>query len=316
MKKIVITYLSLLVTMLLITQNCLGSVQAVKPNGRKSIPQKTVRPAVESVTITKIDSIMCMDSIILSKIDGLQRSVEHYSVATSDSAVIYYTNLDKQVQLLIDKSQRNFYFITVLLIIIILLSILYVNLFLRYKEGIKNQTKKGVGVVEIQNKEEQPVIPQEEPEVKLTESDIVAYDDAIQAFVNINSYISDLRKYNKLITPYILWLASEDQDKPSVDFSDLPDEDRAKVALLSQKIEQFKKNNLPAINRFLRGKSKQETYADCLRCPIMGGFDPNLDQHLLDDDIEEGDEITAVFKLGFFFPESKHYPYREKSLII
>lgn len=156
----------------------------------------------------------------------------------------------------------------------------------------------------------------EEPLLPPTERERVAYDDAVQAFVNINNYIYDLKRYNSLITPYILWLVNENVEHPHVDISSVSDEDRSRIALLVSKIDQFKQNHVQAINRYLSRTMKGKNYATCLRCPIKGHFDPALDQHLLGEDLEHGEEIHSVYKIGFLFPDSKAHPYREKSLII
>lgn len=149
-----------------------------------------------------------------------------------------------------------------------------------------------------------------------TEMDCVAYDDAVQAFVNINNYIYDLRRHNSLIIPYILWFTSENMKQPHVDISNVSEDDRSKIALLVSKIGQFKQNHMQAINRYLSRTRNGESYATCLRCPIKGQFDPELDQHLLGEDLKRGEEINSVYKIGYLFHDSKAYPYREKSLII
>lgn len=149
-----------------------------------------------------------------------------------------------------------------------------------------------------------------------TEMDCVAYNDAVQAFVNINNYIYDLRRHNSLIIPYILWFTSENMKQPHVDISNVSEDDRSKIALLVSKIDQFKQNHMQAINRYLSRTRNGESYAACLRCPIKGQFDPELDQHLLGEDLKPGEEIHSVYKIGYLFRDSKAYPYREKSLII
>lgn len=150
----------------------------------------------------------------------------------------------------------------------------------------------------------------------LTENDMIAYDDAVQAFVNINDSIYDLRRYNALIVPYIFWFANENQQVPILDLSSLSDETRSKVALLASRIEQFKKNYEQTITRCVSRIKPNEKFTDCLRCPLNGKFDPDLDQHLLGEDLALGAEIHSVYKLGFLFPSSRNYPYREKALII
>lgn len=148
---------------------------------------------------------------------------------------------------------------------------------------------------------------------------VVAYDDAVQAFVNINNYIYDLKAHNSRIVK-LLEFFSTDVDradvKTLVNFDGLSDEERSKLSLLVAKVEQFKRNNLPSINRYLKYACVGKTYADCVRCPIGRGFDNELDANLLGDDMVDGDIVSTVYKLGFLFPGSKSYPYREKSLVL
>lgn len=156
------------------------------------------------------------------------------------------------------------------------------------------------------------------PQSTPTPENIIAYDDAIQAFVHINNSIYDLRQHNALIMPLITCLAQGDtqQDLLSViDLKTQPEQERIKINLLISKIKQFLTNNKPAIDHYLSLTSNL-SYKDCIRCPIGDTFNNEQDENLLGDRMLDEQEIKSVFKLGFYFPDSKGYPYREKSLII
>ncbi len=73
------------------------------------------------------------------------------------------------------------------------------------------------------------------PDDNISEEDLVAYNDSVQAFVNINDYIYGLKRYNTLILPYISWFACGGE-KPHVCCDTLSDEERSNIALLVMKI--------------------------------------------------------------------------------
>ena len=154
----------------------------------------------------------------------------------------------------------------------------------------------------------------------LSTQDVVAYNDGIQAFVNINNYVYDLRRHNALMTRLLqFWAGAEVpsvQVKDMVDLKSVPEEERSHLSLLILKIEQFKRNNQPAIERYLKLSGKRQNYVDCVRCPLGQKFDDELDQNLLGDEMREGQIVEQVFKLGFNFPDSRFYPYREKALVL
>lgn len=151
-----------------------------------------------------------------------------------------------------------------------------------------------------------------------TPEDIIAYNDAIQAFAHINNCIYDLRQHNTLIMPLITCLAQGDTQQDLLSLIDLktqPEQERIKISLLISKIKQFLTNNKPAIDHYL-SFTTDSSYKDCIRCPIGEIFSDEQDENLLGDRMLDGQKVKSVFKLGFYFPDSKEYPYREKSSII
>lgn len=150
----------------------------------------------------------------------------------------------------------------------------------------------------------------------LSESDIIAYNDAVQAFVNINDYFYELRRYKDELSPCLNWLLNITDIKPSVISEEFDEELRSKISLFVSKIETFKNIFEPAINRYLLCTQKDFTFNDCVRYPLNSGFDSELDQHCLGEELNNGEIIHGVLKLGFYFPDSKSYPYRVKSIIL
>lgn len=242
--------------------------------------------------------------IDLQRIDSLKQDVFVLQTALNQQI----SRQNQQIEILIEismslkkKVQKVSNLSIVLLVLIILISVLYIY-------DSKHKT-----IIPLHNTECAENIEKKDV---FDNNLVVAYDDAIQTFVNINDYIYNLRRYNSLISPYICWFASNEGPCPEVSLDSLTEEEKSKVTLLVTKIMQFKKYNEKAINTFLKCASNNKSYADCIRYPFNAEFDSEQDQHLLGDNIINGEKIKAVYKLGFFFPHSSKYPYLEKSLVL
>lgn len=294
-----------------------------------------------------LSRIMSKDSVILSKINELEVGINNFVAKTSSLDMTSVKKQNEQLQSLLVMIRISVCLLIAVLIILVVFFALAILLYSKRRKRICTEDKSELkeifngltsdlnDIIARQSNELKDCIVGQtselkecaigktnaeeqigEPLLQPTEKECVAYNDAVQAFVNINNYIYDLKQYNPLITPYILWFANENVEQPHVDISSVSEEERSKIALLVSKIGQFKQNHVQAINRYLFRTKKGENYTTCLRCPIKGHFDPVLDQHLLGDDLEYGEKIHSVYKIGFLFPNSKAFPYREKSLII
>lgn len=272
------------------------------------------RAGTQPLRVVPYDSIKCRDSVLLSKAEGAMAEMS----GKVETAIERLGTYEKQIVTLQSHLAYIYYIMWAVLAILIVCVIFVVAVFIMLRNRNPKETSFMPEINVDEPKHDNPVITStivEDEVPPLSDADVVAYNDAIQAFVNIDNYIYDLKKHNALITPYMIWLVS-DCPKPNVDASSLSDEERSKVALLASKIEQFKKNYEQAIRRYLLRSKNEKTLEDCIRCPIDGTFNPELDQHLLGLDFENGEKIRSVYKMGFLFPDSKAYPYREKSLIL
>lgn len=292
-----------------------GNDKPIVPRFKRSqLRHHGSRTGTQPLCFVPYDSIKCRDSVLLSKVEGTMTELSGKVEAATESLDKY----EKQIRELQSHIAyiHNIMWAVMAILIVCVFFVVAAFIMLRHRNSKETSFIPETNVDE--PKHDNPVIASaivadEVP--PLSDADVVAYNDAIQAFVNINNNIYGLKKHNALITPYMMWLVS-DCPKPNVDASSISDEERSKVALLASHIEQFKKNYEQAIRRYLIRSKNEKAFEDCIRCPIDGTFNPELDQHLLGLDFENGEKIRSVYKMGFLFPDSKAYPYREKSLII
>lgn len=333
MKKIIITALWLLIPAGLTAQD---SLQAITPTTTEVIgttelagnqtTQKAPPPKMhkkkrktKEFRVLHVDSVLRHDSAMSARVEELRKDMIGLKASLAETMSERNSAWRDQSQSLSASTQLAVRLSMAALAVLVILLVTAVAMNFWLGMQIRRVVATSVPEPDMDTPTPEPEVAEPAPEPApepLTEADCVAYNDAVHAFVNINNYVHDLRRYNALISPYISWFASDDMEQPQVDFSGLPDEERSKIALLVSKIGQFKHNHVPAINRYLARSQKKETFSACTRCPINGSFSPELDQHLFGDDLETGNSIKAVYKLGFFFPDSKDYPYREKSMIL
>ena len=297
------------------SHNVQGKDKLIVPKVKRSqLKHRRSRFKIQPLLVIPYDSIICRDSVFLSKVEEY---VAEMSTKT-DTIKGIVDKSEKQIDELKEHIAYMYILMWAILAILIVCALFAVMAVLKLRCRTPKETPSLIenSVDELNHDNIVTTSPIAENEVpQLSDADVVAYNDAIQAFVNIDNYIYDLKKHNALITPWMMWLAS-DCPKPNVVTSSLPDEERTKVSLLVSKIEQFKNNHEQAINRYLIRSKSQKTFEDCVRCPLKGSFNSELDQHLLGEDLEDGEEIRSVYKMGYHFPDSKAYPYREKSLIL
>ena len=285
----------------------------------KKLPQpkqKKIKSNINGNSTVALDSLLLQSNKMFSIVDIIMGDISKIEKNTS---ILDNTNKEEwnALQSVLDNMLLYLKLILTTLVILVILSSVVILVCLKRKKQTCCDQQYAESQERInEHNNANNIVVLNENQSQPSERDIVAYNDAVQAFVNINNYIYELKRYNALITPYILWFTSDNSEQPSVDISSVPEEERSKIALLVSKIDQFKKNHMQAINRYLVISNKGKTYTDCSRCPINGHFNPELDQHLLGEDLESGNIIHSVYKIGFLFPDSKSYPYREKSLII
>ncbi len=132
---------------------------------------------------------------------------------------------------------------------------------------------------------------------RLTAEQMMVYNEAVRAFITLNDHIFALRRYRKDLQPLIKWLAT-DGEKPQWD------ETKEELNTIAREIEAFLTSQLPFINASMSMVSQDGlTYADVVHAPVEGTFNATLDEEPTGADVEKGQPIAFVLKLGYFFPE-------------
>lgn len=144
----------------------------------------------------------------------------------------------------------------------------------------------------------------------LTADQMMVYNEAVRAFLTLNSRIYDLRQYRKELQPIIQWLAT-DGKKPDIP-QDIPE-----LVSLAEDIDKFLTSQQPFINACLSTVNNDElTYADYVHAPVGGTFDAGLDEEPTGLKVEDGTPVTFVLKLGYFFPESTIAIHPVKAIVL
>lgn len=141
----------------------------------------------------------------------------------------------------------------------------------------------------------------------LTADQMMVYNEAVRSFITLNNRIYDLRQQRKELQPVIQWLATGG-DRPDVAESLVP---------LANDIERFLTSQVPFIDASLSTISDDGMdYFDCVHAPVGGYFDDTLDEEPTGAEVNNGDAISAVLKLGYFFPESTIAVAPQKSIVL
>lgn len=147
---------------------------------------------------------------------------------------------------------------------------------------------------------------------KVKEFDSVSYNDAINAFQNINNAIHDIRRFKEASHALLSFLYSGDDSFESSILDSLAPEEREIVFNTYSKVKQFNLNYRQSLLDNLDAIST--TWRDCVRFPYKQVFDDNWDENILGEDIE-GEIIQRVVALGYEFPKS-HIIGRQKSKVL
>ena len=89
------------------------------------------------------------------------------------------------------------------------------------------------------------------------------------------------------------------------------------VKLLADDIERFLTTQIPFINACLVSMDDPTlSYADCVRGAVGGSFDDTLDEEPTGAQMEKGQKIAFVLRLGYYFPESTLVNAPVKSIVL
>lgn len=150
---------------------------------------------------------------------------------------------------------------------------------------------------------------QEAAKSRLTAEQMMVYNEAVSQFIHLNERIYALRRHRQELQPLIqrLALKSEAVAAPA-------DEE---LATLAADIERFITAHVPFINACLATISGDDMkYADYLRAPVGGTFDPEIDEEPTGADVAKGSPIKFVLQLGYYFPESTLAPLPCKAIVL
>lgn len=156
-------------------------------------------------------------------------------------------------------------------------------------------------------------------ESSLNKPDKVAYDAAVDAWININNHLSSLGKDRKKIPHVYALLAGENIDESELraDLSALDDERKEEVNVIISDIKRFMSQHLNAIETWISFEAGAlKTLKDVVRFPLGKAFDQELDEELTGEIVGSGEIIRVVAALGYLFPGSRNGCYREKSKVL
>ena len=145
---------------------------------------------------------------------------------------------------------------------------------------------------------------------RLTAEQMMVYNEAVSVFKELNDRIYDLRRQRKELQPLIKWLAT-DGEKPKIDEGD------EALMKLAKDIERFLIMQVPFINACLVSIGDPVlSYPDCVRGAVGGNFDDMLDEEPTGAQMEKGQKIAFVLRLGYYFPESTLVSAPVKSIVL
>ena len=155
-----------------------------------------------------------------------------------------------------------------------------------------------------QEKEEQ------EHSKHLTAEQMMVYNEAIRSFLSLNDRIYDMRREREALQPLVKWLAMNGE-KPELTNAG---ED---VKALADNIERFLTTQVPFINACLVSMGEPVlSYPDCVRGAVGGSYDDMLDEEPTGAQVEKGQKIAFVLRLGYYFPESTLVAAPVKSIVL
>ncbi len=149
-----------------------------------------------------------------------------------------------------------------------------------------------------------------------------AYNEAVHAFVTLASNIASMKNAaTKPIIPVLLAALADYENgtapaRTIIRETDLPDDTKSLMLNLVTEIENFHGHRRPVIDAWLAASPAQgiASYKDAVRMPLGMTFDPDLDEHILQDPFD-GCRISYVHRLGFHFPGNTIHPFRQKSSV-
>ena len=144
----------------------------------------------------------------------------------------------------------------------------------------------------------------------LTAEQMMVYNEAIRSFISLNDRIYNMRREREALQPLVKWLATNGEKPELTNAND-------DVKLLADDIERFLMTQIPFINACLVCVGDETlSYPDCVRGAVGGIFDDTLDEEPTGAQMEKGQKIAFVLRLGYYFPESTLVNAPVKSIVL
>ena len=144
----------------------------------------------------------------------------------------------------------------------------------------------------------------------LTAEQMMVYNEAIRSFISLNDRIYNMRREREALQPLVKWLATNGE-KPELTNAD------DDIKLMADDIERFLMTQIPFINACLVSVGDETlSYPDCVRGAVGGNYDDTLDEEPTGAQMEKGQKIAFVLRLGYYFPESTLVNAPVKSIVL
>lgn len=149
-----------------------------------------------------------------------------------------------------------------------------------------------------------------------------AYNTGVYEFTTINDHVANLRRKDTkpLVMAMYRYLSLHSVDKTEllseIRSSTISEDAMEQFVALVSRIEAFLIQKKPIIDAWLYWEPKEGVvnYESAIRMPEGLTFDKSFDEDVLGDNIE-GQQISMVHKMGYYFPGNTIKPYREKSVV-
>lgn len=227
-----------------------------------------------------------------------------------------------------DKSEKHWMIlkwiigIGIILILAILICLIYLILHIRqFIRGYGVKTSQDAKDDDLDNNSEQNNSIDIEIQ-KLEKPSLDAYNTSVYEFTTINDHVASLKRIDTktLVLATYRYLAMQMDDKVAlygvIRTAQIPEAIKEQFVALVSRIDDFLTHQKPIIDSWLYWEPKDGivSYESAIRMPEGLKFDANLDVHVLGDNFE-GQQISMVHKMGFYFPGNTIKPYREKCVV-
>ncbi len=142
----------------------------------------------------------------------------------------------------------------------------------------------------------------------------VQYNDAISEFERINNRLFKLKRYKHYSQELLKFLSTGIINKENYSSqlckADIADDVKEHLNTILYDIDRFNSQRRKLIHDYVLQHSLDNFD---VRFPLFEIFDENLDHQFKGDDVSDGEKISRVCKLGYYFPNSRVAPYRVKS---